>query len=116
MEEALFVYGTLQPGRSNEAVLSAVGGSFQTATIRGTLYRYGWLREFPYPGVELDPEGGVITGHIFTSPNLYLHWARLDAFEGDNYKRVKTVAKTSNGNECNVFVYVINPLTKKLSI
>jgi len=40
--EKLFVYGTLGPGRPNEHVLDAVGGSWETATVSGTLREEGW--------------------------------------------------------------------------
>ncbi|HSE41878.1 MAG TPA: gamma-glutamylcyclotransferase, partial [Acidobacteriota bacterium] len=38
----LFVYGTLAPGRPNEHILGQIGGSFEPATVIGTLYQEGW--------------------------------------------------------------------------
>jgi gamma-glutamylcyclotransferase (GGCT)/AIG2-like uncharacterized protein YtfP len=40
--EKLFVYGTLGPGRPNEHVLVAIGGSWETATVTGRLLEEGW--------------------------------------------------------------------------
>ncbi len=38
----LFVYGTLVPGRPNEHVLTDIGGSWEEATVIGTLHEEGW--------------------------------------------------------------------------
>lgn len=110
MTESLFVYGTLCPGRENEEVLSCVGGEYEEATIRGIHYPDGWLEGFPYPGVTLDEQGEAIPGFIFTSPDLWQHWGRLDAFEGDHYERVRTIASTRDGRETPVFVYAIKSM------
>ena len=40
--EKLFVYGTLCPNCPNEHVLTVIGGSWEAATITGTLRAEGW--------------------------------------------------------------------------
>jgi gamma-glutamylcyclotransferase (GGCT)/AIG2-like uncharacterized protein YtfP len=42
VEERLFVYGTLAPGRPNEHMLAEVDGEWETATVRGRLVPEGW--------------------------------------------------------------------------
>lgn len=107
MVNTLFVYGTLCPGRENEAILSVIGGHFKKATVRGVHYPDGWLDDFPYPGIELDESGEVIQGYIFSSPDLFTHWGRLDAFEGPNYERVLTNVQIAGTVAVEAYVYVI---------
>jgi gamma-glutamylcyclotransferase (GGCT)/AIG2-like uncharacterized protein YtfP len=38
--------------------------------------------------VPLDDAGDVVEVAVFESDDLPAHWARLDAFEGDEYERV----------------------------
>ena len=107
MVNTLFVYGTLCPGRENEQVLSVIGGQFEKASLKGVHYPDGWLEGFPYPGIELDESGDEIQGYIFSSPELYKHWGRLDAFEGPNYERVLTRVLTEDNKTIEAYVYVI---------
>jgi hypothetical protein len=47
-----------------------------------------WAAAGGYPALVLDPRAGSVGVQVFTSPNLPAHWARLDAFEGADYRRV----------------------------
>lgn len=76
MIEKLFVYGTLCPGRPNEHVLDAIGGSWEIATVSGTLREEGWGAEMGYPGIDLDEHGGEIEGFLFTSENISGQWVQ----------------------------------------
>ena len=58
-----------------------------------------------YPGIVLDENGGEIEGFLFTSDRLAEHWARLDEFEGDGYKRVVTMAKLKDGSGVDAYIY-----------
>ena len=58
MPDRLFVYGTLAPGRSNAHVLATVPGTWEPATVRGTLFPEGWGAALGYPGIVLSVEGG----------------------------------------------------------
>ncbi len=107
MIERLFVYGTLGPGRPNEHVLGAVGGSWETATVSGTLRHEGWGAEMGYPGIDLGGNGGEVEGFLFTSENLHRHWAELDEFEGEAYQRVKTLVRVADGNLVEAYVYTL---------
>lgn len=107
MIEKLFVYGTLGPDRPNEHVLGAIGGSWETATVSGTLREEGWGAELGYPGIELDEHGGEVEGFIFTSENLSGHWANLDEFEGEAYRRVLTKVKLKDGRKVDAYIYAL---------
>ena len=60
MTQSLFVYGTLAPGRPNEHVLTALGGTWQPATVKGHLKPQGWGAEMGYPGLVLDESGSYL--------------------------------------------------------
>ena len=108
MSEALFVYGTLCPGRENEGILKEIGGTFEEASIKGKYFPEGWIDDFPYPGVDLDQGSEVIDGYLFRSPDLYKFWGRLDAFEGPNYKRIVAEVSGEDQSLVNAYIYVIN--------
>jgi gamma-glutamylcyclotransferase (GGCT)/AIG2-like uncharacterized protein YtfP len=105
--ERFFVYGTLGPGRPNEHVLTAIGGSWKTATVTGTLRNEGWGAELGYPGIHLDENGSEVEGFLFVSENLSGHWAALDEFEGDAYKRVLAKVKLEDGSMVDAHIYTL---------
>jgi gamma-glutamylcyclotransferase (GGCT)/AIG2-like uncharacterized protein YtfP len=105
--EKLFIYGTLGPGRPNEHVLDVIGGSWETATVTGTLREEGWGAEMGYPGIDLDEHGGEVEGFLFTSKNLSGHWESLDAFEGEAYRRVLVKAKLKGGGIVDAYIYTL---------
>lgn len=101
----LFVYGTLAPGRSNEHVLAALTGSWQLATVRGTLYQNGW---HGYPGVVLSTDGSEVQGFVLSSDDLAANWQRIDDFEGDGYRRVLVTASLEEGHSSQVYIYILS--------
>lgn len=108
MEPArLFVYGSLQPGGSNEHVLHGIEGSWRSGSVRGRLLEKGWGATFGYPAVVLDQEGDPVPGFVFESDELEEHWERLDAFEGSGYRRVRTRVDLEEGGSVEAFVYVL---------
>lgn len=108
MPNRLFVYGTLAPGRPNEHVLADIPGSWQPATVTGTLLREGWGAAAGYPGIVLDEQGAKVEGLLFSSERLADHWARLDQFEGDDYERVLTRASLDDGTTVDAFIYILS--------
>ncbi len=110
--ERLFVYGALQPGGSNEHVLTAIGGEWEPAVIRGSLVEAGWGAGMGYPGLVIDESGNDIYGHIFVSSNLSNQWAYLDEFEGAEYKRVITSVTLLKGEQVLAHVYVLRSVSK----
>lgn len=107
MVERLFVYGTLGPGRPNERVLSAIGGSWEAATVNGTLRAEGWGAAMGYPGIDLSAQGGEVEGFVFSSENLSAHWAALDEFEGEAYERVLAKVKLEDGSTVDAYIYTL---------
>ena len=105
MTQRLFVYGTLAPGRPNEHVLASVRGTWEPATVRGTLHPHGWGAAAGYPGIVLDEAAGEVHGLLFSSDHLAGEWARLDEFEGPGYERVLTTVRLEDGTPIDAFIY-----------
>jgi gamma-glutamylcyclotransferase (GGCT)/AIG2-like uncharacterized protein YtfP len=106
---SLFVYGTLAPGRPNEHVLAPLRGRWQRGTVTGTLYQEGWGAAAGYPGIVLDGATTEVHGLLFTSEELPEHWSRLDAFEGEGYRRVATAVHLEDGTAVDAFLYELAP-------
>lgn len=97
MTEALATYGTLAPGRSNHHQLDGLAGEWLEGTVRGHLVPEGWGAALGYPALKLDPAGPPVPVWIFRSADLAAHWARLDDFEGEGYRRVRVACETAQG-------------------
>ncbi len=104
----MFVYGTLGPGRPNEHILTAIGGTWQEASVNGYLKPQGWGSEMGFPGIVLDDSGDEIEGFVFSSENLEAHWEELDAFEGIEYKRILIAVKTKEKLALEAYIYVLS--------
>ncbi len=102
----LATYGTLAPGRVNHHELEGLNGTWSEGTVRGTLIQEGWGAAHGCPGIVMDPKGDEVAVCIFESSDLPAHWARLDAFEGEGYRRVVAPAETSGG-VCDVSIYEV---------
>ena len=98
MDDGLvFVYGTLRRGGSNAFRME--GAEFAgMATVRGRLYPISW-----YPGLVLDAAAGPVTGELFRVGSAQL--AALDAFEGEEYRRVKAEAFTEDGRSHDAWLW-----------
>ena len=48
-----------------------------------------------------------MSGYVFTSEHLSVHWQSLDEFEGDAYERVIANVEPSNGGSVDALVYGI---------
>ena len=81
-EEYVFVYGTLRQQGSNAWRMQ--GASFlSSATAHGHLYRVDW-----YPAAIFDDAAEpIIRGELYRISTAHLH--DLDAFEGEEYHRIK---------------------------
>lgn len=107
MTDRLFVYGSLAPGRPNAHVLAQVPGTWEAATVRGVLRQAGWGAAIGYPGIVVDEHGDEVAGFVFSSEELDAHWARLDRFEGEGYKRVSVSARLEDGSVVQAQVYAL---------
>lgn len=107
MSKKLFVYGTLGPGRLNEHILERIRGSWEEASVIGTLHPEGWGAEVGYPGITLEESGNRVEGFLFSSDDLADYWSELDEFEGKAYARVLTTVQIKNGTCANAYIYVL---------
>lgn len=89
--QRLAVYGTLAPGERNHHELAGCRGCWRRGTVRGHLTR----REYP----ELRPAADApwVAVQVLDSRDLPAHWAALDRFEGDGYRRLLVVAQLATG-------------------
>ncbi|MEI6644371.1 MAG: gamma-glutamylcyclotransferase [Novosphingobium sp.] len=97
IDHRLATYGTLAPGRVNHHQLAGLAGEWTVGTIRGRLVETGWGAALGYPALVLDEGGEAIAVHLFSSADLPKHWARLDAFEGAEYRRGEVMVETAAG-------------------
>ncbi len=106
--ERLFVYGSLGPGRENEHVLAKLGGTWKKGFVMGKRFSEGWGAGLGYQGVRLDEKLERIDGFLFSSSGLDEFWKELDAFEGKEYKRMKTMVKVEGEPvEIEAFIYIL---------
>ncbi len=96
-EHRLATYGTLGPGRPNHHQLAGLRGHWSAGSVRGDLHDAGWGAAQGYPGLVLNPTGATVAVDVFLSDDLPDHWPRLDAFEGEGYRRVAAEVMTSDG-------------------
>lgn len=102
----LATYGTLAPGRPNHHQLTGLRGAWRRGVVRGRLFAEGWGAAMGYPGLVLDPAGPEVEVQLFESADLPAHWPRLDAFEGEGYRRAVVPIGTADG-ELNACIYVL---------
>ena len=108
--ERLFIYGSLQPGGPNEHVLTAIGGEWEPAAIKGRLVEAGWGASMGYPGLVIgEHEEDDVHGYVFTSSNLSTQWDHLDEFEGKEYERIVSGVTLLSGQQVDAHVYVLRP-------
>lgn len=108
-EHRLATYGSLAPGRVNHHEMNGMTGQWRTGIVHGLLVKMGWGADLGYPAIILDEAGEVVDVFIFESADLPDHWARLDAFEGDQYTRLVTEAQTDTG-PVPVSIYALNEI------
>jgi SAM-dependent methyltransferase len=101
----LAIYGSLAPGRENHHQLAGLIGQWRPGTVRGTRLEAGWGATLGYPALTLEASGPIVDVLVFESPDLPAHWARLDAFEGEGYRRVVTTVTTPDG-AVEAYIYV----------
>lgn len=91
-------YGSLAPGQVNHDQLAGLSGRWRPGTVRGRLGAEGWGAPLGYLGLVLDPDGPPVDVALFESADLPAHWPRLDAFEGEEYRRVVAPVRTAEGD------------------
>lgn len=99
----LLVYGSLAPGRRHADVLAPVGGQWLAAEVRGCVATSG-----EYPCYHWRPDAPILAVHCLASDALPAHWARIDDFEGSDYRRI-WVAARCGGLDCVASIYAAAP-------
>ncbi len=83
----LITYGSLSPGGPNHSELAELRGTWGKGWVTGTRVDQGWGSEIGYNALRWSPAGKRVGAHLLESDALPAHWARLDAFEGEAYRR-----------------------------
>jgi len=96
-DQGLATYGTLAPGRPNAHLLADLDGRWCDGVVHGHLVEDGWGAAMGYPGIVLDDAAPAVPVQVLVSADLPAHWARLDAFEGEGYRRVAVRVRTAAG-------------------
>jgi len=105
ISNVLFVYGTLAPGEENAHIMTGMDGEWCRASVHGKRNDKGWGVNKGHPGFTPDENGDVVNGLIFISNDLPANWARLDEFEGADYKRISIKATLENGDVIEAQIY-----------
>lgn len=105
--ERLFTYGTLSPGQPNAHMLQDICGSWEAASVTGTLYPEGWGAAMGYPAIVLNDAAQEVSGFLFSSAELSAHWLRLDEFEGSAYRRELAQVRREDGSRVAAYIYVL---------
>ena len=96
-DHRLAAYGTLAPGRSNHHQLAGLAGAWRPGTVLGHHVASGWGATLGFPALSLADDGDPVAVMVFESADLPAHWPRLDAFEGDAYRRTEVTVATDAG-------------------
>ncbi|MEY4934241.1 MAG: hypothetical protein RIS64_600 [Bacteroidota bacterium] len=98
-EKALIIYGSLAPNAPNHWVVEPIHGNWEQGIVRGRLEKIGWgadLGYFAFRHVRSEEQENI-KSYILFSDELVNHWARLDKFEGDEYRRILAKYELNNG-------------------
>ena len=96
-EEYLFVYGTLRRGGSND--FRVTGARFiGPGAVRGRIYQIDW-----FPGLIPDPAAGWVRGEVYAADARMIE--ALDAFEGNEYRRVRVPVALDDGNTLEAWLW-----------
>ncbi len=84
----LAVYGSLKPGEIHHDLVSHLSGTWQDGDVFGDWSDTGWGAGVGFPAIRWRPDGDRVPVKLLASADLPAEWARLDAFEGEEYRRI----------------------------
>lgn len=96
-ERRLAAYGSLLPGENNHHHVASLVGRWVEGTVEGTLHDRGWAARQGYPGFVPGTSGDRVAVKVFESLALPEAWDRLDAFEGEAYRRILAPIEMKSG-------------------
>ncbi|HWR13626.1 MAG TPA: gamma-glutamylcyclotransferase family protein [Terriglobales bacterium] len=111
-DKRLAVYGSLAPGKENHWVLASMNGCWARGVVRGQLHPEGWGATSGFPALVFDEDGPEVPVFVFESDELPQNWARLDEFEGKDYRRTVVPVKLDSGGFVRCCVYELNRQAK----
>jgi gamma-glutamylcyclotransferase (GGCT)/AIG2-like uncharacterized protein YtfP len=94
----LAAYGTLRPGESNHGMLAELGGAWVEGTVRGKRFMANG-----YPAFQAGADRVPVS--VLTSAALPADWARLDEFEGRDYRRILAPVRLVDGTHLVAYLY-----------
>lgn len=101
--DRIFFYGTLRSGQAARSLISNHVLESEAATVPGRLYAFA----DGYPGAVVDGEGGRIVGEVVRLTDLPAAFALLDAYEGDEFVRVRVDAELDCGGRTQAWCYLL---------
>lgn len=104
--QQVFVYGTLRRGGSNHHRMDGCKW-LGPARVNGRLYKVDW-----YPALVLDAAAAEVAGDLFEATADCL--ARLDDYEGGEYRRVKARVTDNSGQGVEAWLWEWSDSTKGL--
>ena len=107
--QAVFVYGTLQPGEINAHYFQEFKGSWKKGYVLGNLEEEGWGAEHGFPGIRLDQHGIRVKGSLFKTEEIDTILKLLDALEGADYQRAITKVHLDDGTNEDAYIYELAP-------
>lgn len=90
------VYGSLAPGEANHHVIVDLPGTWEDGVVTGIL-RTPAERAPGFPALCWRAGGPPVPARLLVSDALPAHWGRLDAFEGDGYRRILVPVHSADG-------------------
>ncbi len=110
LQQSLIIYGSLAPNRPNHSKIEHINGKWVKGFIKGKLVKEGWGTALGYFGFKPSSleEQETIEAYLFFSDELAHHWAYLDEFEGDGYRRILAKFELHNGEIGVGNIYAIN--------
>lgn len=106
-EHRLAVYGSLAPGERNHDRVAHLAGKWFEGTVRGHLRDRAWGAGIGFPALIPDPAGDRVPVQVLESPALPAEWDALDAFEGEEYRRVVVTVDTEARGPLRAQIYAL---------